>query len=43
MNKINLMANTMIERRKSRGDKITLLAVCPNSTAVLEAAVKTAR
>jgi D-tagatose-1,6-bisphosphate aldolase subunit GatZ/KbaZ len=42
MKKLNHLIRTMIERRESGGGKLTLLAVCPNSSAVLEAAIKVA-
>ncbi len=36
------LVHTLIERRERGAGKMTLLAVCPNSSAVLEAAVKVA-
>jgi D-tagatose-1,6-bisphosphate aldolase subunit GatZ/KbaZ len=42
MKSLNNLIHTLIELRKSGQASITLLAVCPNSVAVLEAAVKTA-
>lgn len=42
MKSLNYLIHTLIELRKSGQASITLLAVCPNSVAVLEAAVKTA-
>jgi tagatose-1,6-bisphosphate aldolase non-catalytic subunit AgaZ/GatZ len=42
ISKINAMMRALIELRESGQAAITLLAVCPNSDAVLEAAVKVA-
>ncbi|MBK8046585.1 MAG: class II D-tagatose-bisphosphate aldolase, non-catalytic subunit [Anaerolineales bacterium] len=39
---LNLLIQRIIELRARDGVELTLLAVCPNSTAVLEAAVKVA-
>jgi len=42
MKHLNKLIQTLIELRKNEAAMITLLAVCPNSAAVLEAAVKAA-
>jgi tagatose-1,6-bisphosphate aldolase non-catalytic subunit AgaZ/GatZ len=42
MKNLNNLVRAMIERRESGAGKMTLLAVCPNSSAVLEAAIQVA-
>ncbi len=42
MKTINELIRTIIDLRQSGREQVTLLAVCPNSAAVLEAAVKSA-
>ncbi len=42
MKPLNHLIRTLIELREKRQTQLTLLAVCPNSAAVLEAAVKVA-
>ncbi len=42
MKSLNELVKRLITLRQTRGIKLTLLAVCPNSAAVLEAAVKAA-
>jgi D-tagatose-1,6-bisphosphate aldolase subunit GatZ/KbaZ len=42
MKPLNHLIRTLIELRETRQTRLTLLAVCPNSAAVLEAAVKAA-
>jgi D-tagatose-1,6-bisphosphate aldolase subunit GatZ/KbaZ len=42
MKTINELIRTIIDLRQNRSEQVTLLAVCPNSAAVLEAAVRSA-